>query len=67
VQEETTIPGFCHSLCEKVPVSDLCSAFVPLVEAVTDVLEEKPSADTAKYCDKRFVFISFHFVYISYS
>ncbi len=52
-QEETTIPGFCHNLCEKVPVEDLCSAFVPLVEIITDNLEEKTS-DIAKYYDKRY-------------
>lgn len=51
LEEETTIPGFCHSLCEKVPVADLCSAFVPLVEIITDNLEEKTS-DIAKYYDK---------------
>jgi hypothetical protein len=37
-----------------VPVADLCSAFVPLVEIITDNLEEKTS-DIAKYYDKRYL------------
>lgn len=51
LEEETTIPGFCHSLCDKVPVSELCSAFVPLVDVITENPSE-PNADTSKYCDK---------------
>lgn len=52
LEEETTILGFCHSLCDKVPVSDLCSSFVPLVEVITDSTTG-PTDMSDKYCDKR--------------